>query len=75
MPPDLGALPQLRAATDPGARGGELYAPRFVNFGPPVRRPILRRLNLVRATDWLWEVSERETNVSFNLTPAPEPVP
>ncbi|HEY8201958.1 MAG TPA: oxidoreductase [Actinomycetota bacterium] len=74
MPPALGALPQLRAATDPAARGGELYAPRFVNFGPPVRRPILRRLNLVRATDRLWEISERETKLRFELVPAPEPV-
>jgi NAD(P)-dependent dehydrogenase (short-subunit alcohol dehydrogenase family) len=38
-----GALPQLRAATDPGAKGGELYAPRWVNWGPPVRRPLMGR--------------------------------
>jgi NAD(P)-dependent dehydrogenase (short-subunit alcohol dehydrogenase family) len=40
MSPAQGALPQLRAATDPLARGGEFYAPRYVNFGPPVRRPV-----------------------------------
>jgi NAD(P)-dependent dehydrogenase (short-subunit alcohol dehydrogenase family) len=60
-----GALPQLRAATDPGARGGEMYAPRFVNFGAPVRRPILRRIGLSRAIATLWEVSERETGVGL----------
>jgi NAD(P)-dependent dehydrogenase (short-subunit alcohol dehydrogenase family) len=60
-----GALPQLRAATDPSARGGELYAPRFGNNGPPVRRPILRRLGLRRAIDTLWEVSERETGIAL----------
>ena len=62
-----GALPQLRAATDPSARGGEFYAPRFVNFGPPVRRPILRRLGLGKAIERLWEVSERETKVSLDV--------
>jgi NAD(P)-dependent dehydrogenase (short-subunit alcohol dehydrogenase family) len=57
-----GALPQIRAATDPSARGGEFYGPRFVNVGPPVRRPLLRpgRDSAVRT---LWEVSERDTGV------------
>jgi NAD(P)-dependent dehydrogenase (short-subunit alcohol dehydrogenase family) len=62
-----GALPQLRAATDPVARGGELYAPRFGNFGPPVRRPILRRIGLGRAIDRLWELSERETKLTLDV--------
>ncbi len=59
-----GAMPQIRAATDPQARGGEFYAPRFVNNGPPVRRPILRRGN-DEAIRTLWEVSERETAVAL----------
>jgi len=62
-----GALPQLRAATDPQAKGGEFYAPRFVNNGPPVRQPILRRLGLSRVVDGLWEVSERETGVRLEI--------
>jgi len=62
-----GALPQLRAATDPAARGGEFYAPRFVNFGPAVRRPILRRIGLGSAIDTLWEVSEHETKVRLDV--------
>jgi NAD(P)-dependent dehydrogenase (short-subunit alcohol dehydrogenase family) len=62
-----GALPQLRAATDPGAKGGEFYAPRFVNNGPPVRRPILRRVGLGKAIETLWEVSERETKVNLDV--------
>jgi NAD(P)-dependent dehydrogenase (short-subunit alcohol dehydrogenase family) len=61
-----GALPQLRAATDPSARGGELYAPRFGNSGPPVRRPILRRIGMDRAIEQLWEVSERETGLRID---------
>ena len=64
-----GALPQLRAATDPGARGGEMYAPRWVQTGPPVRRPILRPgRNDAIAT--LWEVSERLTGLSLDFPDA-----
>jgi NAD(P)-dependent dehydrogenase (short-subunit alcohol dehydrogenase family) len=66
MPPHEGALPQLRAATDPRARGGEFYAPRYVNFGPPVRRPVLRQMGLTAAIDRLWEVSEHETGIALD---------
>ncbi len=59
-----GALPQLRAATDPNAAGGEMYAPRFITFGDPVRRPILRYRN-DEAIATLWAVSERETGVAL----------
>lgn len=69
MSPADGALPQLRAATDPRARGGEFYAPRFGNNGPPVRRPILRP-GLDRAIATLWEVSERETGVRLDVAEA-----
>ena len=57
-----GALPQVRAATDPAAQGGQLYAPRFGNFGAPVRRPVLRP-GRDRAIATLWQVSERETGI------------
>ena len=67
MSPAEGARPQLRAATDPTARGGELYAPRYVSTGPPVRRPIVRRWDLQRHIDVLWEVSERETGVELRV--------
>lgn len=70
MTPAQGALPQLRAATDPRAKGGELYAPRYGNHGPPVRRPVLRRLGLARAVETLWAVSERETKVSLDVEAA-----
>ena len=69
MTPAGGALPQLRAATDPGARGGELYAPRFVNTGAPVRRPIMRP-GSEKAIDKLWLVSERETGVALDFDAA-----
>jgi NAD(P)-dependent dehydrogenase (short-subunit alcohol dehydrogenase family) len=70
MTAQQGALPQLRAATDPAARGGEFYAPRYMNFGAPVRRPILRRIGLTRAIERLWQVSERETKLSFDVAAA-----
>jgi NAD(P)-dependent dehydrogenase (short-subunit alcohol dehydrogenase family) len=65
MSPGEGALSQLRAATDPAAEGGEFYGPLFVNSGPPVRKPILRRLGMTRAIERLWEVSERETGLTL----------
>lgn len=65
MSPAEGALSQLRAATDPGAKGGEFYGPLFVNSGPPVRKPVLRRLGMSRAISRLWEVSERETGLTI----------
>jgi NAD(P)-dependent dehydrogenase (short-subunit alcohol dehydrogenase family) len=65
MSPGEGALSQLRAATDPGAKGGELYGPLFVNSGPPVRKPVLRRLGMSRAIEKLWQVSERETGLEL----------
>lgn len=65
MSPAQGALSQLRAATDPGAKGGELYGPLWVNNGPPVRKPVLRRLGMNSAIKKLWQVSERETGLEL----------
>ena len=69
MTPFEGARPQLRAATDPRAKGGELYAPRFGSNGPAVRRPILRRRDLQEQIDVLWEISERDTGISLDAVP------
>lgn len=74
MPPERGVLPQLRAATDPGARSGELYAPRWGSFGAPVRRPVLRRAGLQRHIDTLWHVSERETGTPLDVAAVLESV-
>jgi NAD(P)-dependent dehydrogenase (short-subunit alcohol dehydrogenase family) len=65
--PAAGALSQLRAATDPKARGGQLYAPRWVSLGPPVRRPLAAEGRRSRHRAVLWEVSERETGVRFDV--------
>jgi NAD(P)-dependent dehydrogenase (short-subunit alcohol dehydrogenase family) len=62
MPAAKGALPQLRAATDPAARGGQLYGPRFGFSGAAVRHPVLRRVDDEKI-DGLWAVSERETGI------------
>jgi NAD(P)-dependent dehydrogenase (short-subunit alcohol dehydrogenase family) len=70
MSPADGALSQLRAATDPAARGGEFYGPRYVSSGPPVRKPVVRRLGMDKAIAALWQVSERETGVEMRVTAA-----
>jgi NAD(P)-dependent dehydrogenase (short-subunit alcohol dehydrogenase family) len=62
MDVEHGALPQIRAATDPRAKGGEFYGPRLGNLGPAVRLPILRP-GAEKAIATLWQVSERETGV------------
>jgi hypothetical protein len=64
-----GALSQLRAATDPAAMG-EFYGPLFVNSGPPVRKPIVRRLGMDKAIAALWEVSERQTGIAIDVRAA-----
>lgn len=70
MSPDEGVLPQLRAATDPHAGGGQLYAPRWVNFGPPVRRPLVGRSTNTRSIETLFRVSETETGLLLDVARA-----
>jgi hypothetical protein len=62
-----GARSQLRAATDPRAASGEFYGPAFVNNGPPVRKPIMRRVGLSSGISRLWEASEQETGVAIEI--------
>ena len=66
MTPADGALPQLRAATDPKASGGEMYAPRWGNTGPPVRRPLFGRSTSKQAIATLFAVSDEETGLSID---------
>jgi len=70
MTPARAALSLLRAAIDPEAEGGTLYTPRWVNWGAPVRRPLLRRSRDRAAMATLWEVSEGETGIVFDVEPA-----
>jgi len=64
MEPSEGARPQIRAALDPKAKGGEFYSPRFGNNGAPVKHPILRTRNKANIRK-LWELSERKTGISI----------
>ena len=66
---ERGALSQLRAATDPGARGGGLYGPLFVTSGPPVPKPLVRP-GTDDAVDRLWQVCERETGLTIDVDAA-----
>jgi NAD(P)-dependent dehydrogenase (short-subunit alcohol dehydrogenase family) len=70
MPPHKGVRPQLRAATDPKAKGGQMYGPLFASNGPAVNRPILRRVGLDKRIQELWDVSERETGVALDVAEA-----
>ena len=62
-----GALPTLRAATDPEARGGEYFGPgRFMRFvGPPELERSSRRSYDSDVAKRLWKVSEEMTGVAY----------
>jgi NAD(P)-dependent dehydrogenase (short-subunit alcohol dehydrogenase family) len=65
----MGALPILRAATDPDARGGEYYGPggrTGMRGYPDLARPSTRARD-VDLQDRLWMESERLTGVSYPL--------
>jgi NAD(P)-dependent dehydrogenase (short-subunit alcohol dehydrogenase family) len=67
--PPAGALPTLRAATDPGVRGGEYYGPdgRSEFTGLPVRVESTARSHDADAQRRLWTESERLTGVAYPL--------
>jgi NAD(P)-dependent dehydrogenase (short-subunit alcohol dehydrogenase family) len=69
---DMGALPTLRAATDPGVLGGQYFGPD--GFGEQRGHPVVvassRVSHDVAAQKRLWTVSEQLTGVTF-----PVPVP
>ncbi|MCH7584144.1 MAG: SDR family NAD(P)-dependent oxidoreductase [Acidobacteria bacterium] len=62
-----GALSQIRAVTDPQAKGGQFYSPRFVTAGATVRRPLTPWTRRSRQLGVLWQVSERMTGVKFDI--------
>jgi NAD(P)-dependent dehydrogenase (short-subunit alcohol dehydrogenase family) len=65
--PDMGALPQLRAATDPGVIGGQYFGPDGFaeQRGYPVVVASSRASHDVDAQRRLWTVSEELTGVTF----------
>ena len=60
-----GALCQLRAATDPAAVPGALYAPRWISFGAPVVRKVGAGMRNPEQLVKLWELCERETGLTL----------
>ncbi|GEN52724.1 oxidoreductase [Halobacillus faecis] len=65
-----GALPGLRAATDPEVQGGEYFGPggRWEMKGAPVTvSPITKSYDVMDA-DQLWKVSEELTGVTYPFT-------
>jgi NAD(P)-dependent dehydrogenase (short-subunit alcohol dehydrogenase family) len=57
-----GSEPALRAATDPQARGGQFYGPRFVVQGPAVVETPSARARNVQDAKRLWTMSEELTH-------------
>jgi NAD(P)-dependent dehydrogenase (short-subunit alcohol dehydrogenase family) len=70
MKPADGALPTLRAATDPAALGGSYWGPSrvFEMNGPPAAARIPAHARDGEVARRLWEVSEAMTGVSFPLS-------
>lgn len=64
-----GALPLLRAATDPDAEPGSYYGPhRFFNLkGHPVRIKVPKPARNEAAAKRLWETAEKLTGVSYGI--------
>jgi NAD(P)-dependent dehydrogenase (short-subunit alcohol dehydrogenase family) len=65
----MGALPTLRAATDPAVQGGEYYGPSGLLElkGPPRRVQPARRARDAEAQRRLWAVSEELTGVRYPI--------
>jgi NAD(P)-dependent dehydrogenase (short-subunit alcohol dehydrogenase family) len=67
QPAAMGALPELRAATDPNAKGGEYYGPdgkREMKGHPIIVQPNQSAKDVESARK-LWEISEKLTSVSY----------
>jgi NAD(P)-dependent dehydrogenase (short-subunit alcohol dehydrogenase family) len=69
MKPADGALPTLRAATDPGAASGSYWGPAhfFELNGPPVPARISKDAKNESVAARLWEVSEKLTGVTIPI--------
>ncbi|MFC3961528.1 oxidoreductase [Nocardia jiangsuensis] len=66
----MGALPTLRAATDPAARGGQYYGPGGPGGlrGYPVLAESSKQSHDTEIARRLWAVSEELTGVSYGLS-------
>ena len=72
----IGVLAGARAATDPGASGGDYYGPAgpFQLTGHPVRVSSNEQSCDRAAQDRLWTASEQLTGVSYRLSTTPGPL-
>ena len=59
QPASIGALPQLRAACEPGVRGGSYFGPSLPGqaYGPPKEIPLLRHAADLDTGTRLWDLS------------------
>ena len=73
----MGALPVLRAATDPGVLGGQYYGPGglFGARGYPEPARFSRQSHDTAIQRRLWTVSEQLTGVTFPAALRPENEP
>ncbi|MGW0484110.1 oxidoreductase [Nonomuraea sp. NPDC003214] len=67
QPVERGALPQLRAATDPGVRGGQFFGPSgpWETRGPVAEARLSREAADPAVGRWLWEAAGRLTGVTY----------
>ena len=65
--PWTGALPIVRAATDPEAEGGQYYGPQWMVQGSPHLETPSHRARNVDDARRLWARSEELTGVAFDL--------
>jgi hypothetical protein len=67
QPAAQGALPMLRAATDPAVRGGEVFGPDgFLEMrGAPRQVAVSRRARDRADAERLWALSEVKTGVRY----------
>ena len=67
--PAAGALPALRAATDPSAQNGSYWGPSgpFEMRGPPANAYLPRRAQDLVVAERLWALSEALTEVRFRF--------
>ncbi|MFD7690672.1 oxidoreductase [Streptomyces sp. NPDC059781] len=67
QPVERGALPQLRAATDPGVRGGQFFGPSgfFETRGRVTEARLSREASDPAVGERLWTTAEELTGVSY----------
>jgi hypothetical protein len=66
---NAGALPLVRAATDPGATGGQFYGPNLRARGHPIVETPSRRARDAEMARRLWETSSQLTATTPNFQP------